>query len=114
MLIARGNSRLIADYGGVAKVAPVLDGVFLIAGLSSLALPGMSTFVSEFLVLLGVVHPAPGLRDHRHRRHHPGRALHPAAVPADHARAAGRRAPRRPFRDLVGREALRGRARCSR
>jgi NADH-quinone oxidoreductase subunit M len=53
MLIARGGSRMLADYGGVQKVAPILAGVFLVSGLSSLALPGMSTFVSEFLVLLG-------------------------------------------------------------
>ncbi len=53
VLIARGGSRMISDYGGVAKVAPLLGGVFLITGLSSLALPGMSTFVSEFLVLVG-------------------------------------------------------------
>jgi NADH-quinone oxidoreductase subunit M len=53
VLIARGGSRQVSDYGGVAKVAPVLGGVFLLAGLSSLALPGMSTFVSEFLVLVG-------------------------------------------------------------
>jgi NADH-quinone oxidoreductase subunit M len=52
-LISRGHSRLIGDYGGVAAVAPVLAGTFLVAGLSSLALPGLSTFVSEFLVLLG-------------------------------------------------------------
>jgi len=37
----------------VNKVAPKLAGVFLIAGLSSLALPGLSSFVSEFLVLVG-------------------------------------------------------------
>jgi NADH-quinone oxidoreductase subunit M len=53
MLIARGGSRMIADYGGVQKVAPILGGLFLTIGLSSLALPGMSTFISEFLVLLG-------------------------------------------------------------
>jgi NADH-quinone oxidoreductase subunit M len=52
-LIVRGRSRLIPDYSGVANVAPVLAGTFLIAGLSSLALPGLSTFVSEFLVLIG-------------------------------------------------------------
>lgn len=52
-LIARRGSRQIEDYGGLAKAAPVLGGVFLLAGLSSLALPGMSTFVSEFLVLVG-------------------------------------------------------------
>ena len=52
-LIVRGRSRLTEDYSGVANVAPTLAGVFLVAGLSSLALPGLSTFVSEFLVLLG-------------------------------------------------------------
>jgi NADH-quinone oxidoreductase subunit M len=53
MLIARGGSRRIADYGGVAAQAPALAGVFLIAGLASLALPGTNSFVSEFLVLVG-------------------------------------------------------------
>ncbi|MGQ0775876.1 MAG: NADH-quinone oxidoreductase subunit M [Pseudonocardiales bacterium] len=53
MLIARGGSRLIADYGGVAKLAPVLAGMMLLAGLSSLALPGTNSFVSEFMVLVG-------------------------------------------------------------
>jgi NADH-quinone oxidoreductase subunit M len=52
-LSSRRGSALIADFGGVTKVAPVLSGVVLLAGLSSLALPGMSSFVSEFLVLLG-------------------------------------------------------------
>jgi NADH-quinone oxidoreductase subunit M len=53
LLIARGGSRLVDDYGGVHKVAPLLAGAFLVAGLSSLALPGTNSFVSEFLVLLG-------------------------------------------------------------
>jgi NADH-quinone oxidoreductase subunit M len=53
MLIARGGSRQIGDYGGVAAVAPVLGGVFLVAGLASLAMPGTNSFVSEFLVLIG-------------------------------------------------------------
>ncbi len=53
MLIARGGSRLISDYGGVSKIAPVLAGTFLLAGLASLALPGTNSFVSEFLVLIG-------------------------------------------------------------
>jgi NADH-quinone oxidoreductase subunit M len=53
MLIARGGSRSISDYGGVAAKAPVLAGVLLVAGLSSLALPGTNSFVSEFLVLIG-------------------------------------------------------------
>jgi len=53
ILITRGKSRLVADYGGAARVTPILGGLFLLAGLSALALPGMSTFVSEFLVLVG-------------------------------------------------------------
>jgi NADH-quinone oxidoreductase subunit M len=52
-MIARRRSSLIADYGGVQKVAPILAGLFLIAGLAGLSLPGLNTFVSEFLVLVG-------------------------------------------------------------
>ena len=52
-LVARGKSRNSDDYSGIGKVAPVLAGLFLVAGLSSLALPGLSTFISEFLVLVG-------------------------------------------------------------
>src|SRR5215469_2428936 len=52
-LIARRKSHLISDYGGVQKVAPMLAGLFLVAGLAGLSLPGLNTFVSEFLVLVG-------------------------------------------------------------
>ena len=52
-LMSRRGSRFIEDFGGVAKIAPLLAGSFFLAGLSSLALPGMSSFVSEFLVLQG-------------------------------------------------------------
>src|SRR5580698_5813364 len=52
-MIARRRSQRIADYGGVYQVAPVMAGLFLVAGLAGLSLPGLSTFVSEFLVLVG-------------------------------------------------------------
>jgi len=52
-LISRRGSRLIADYGGVQKVAPVLAGTFLVGGLATLSLPGLAPFISEFLVLVG-------------------------------------------------------------
>ncbi|MBX5485049.1 NADH-quinone oxidoreductase subunit M [Mycolicibacterium hassiacum] len=52
-LVSRQGSRLIAAYGGVQKVAPVLAGTFLVAGLATLSLPGLSPFISEFLVLIG-------------------------------------------------------------
>ncbi|GAA2789595.1 NADH-quinone oxidoreductase subunit M [Kitasatospora sp. CM 4170] len=62
-LISRRGSRLIADYGGVQKVAPVLAGTFLIGGLATLSLPGLAPFVSEFLVLVGTFtrYPAIGV-----------------------------------------------------
>lgn len=53
MVIARGHSAVVEDYGGMAKVTPLLAGMLLLAGLTSLSLPGTSSFVSEFLVLLG-------------------------------------------------------------
>ena len=52
-LMSRRGSAQIADYGGVNQVAPILAGTFLIAGLTAVALPGLVTFISEFLVLLG-------------------------------------------------------------
>ena len=47
------GSSQISDYAGVNKAAPVLSGFFLLAALSSLALPGLLSFVGEFLVLVG-------------------------------------------------------------
>ncbi|MCW2846603.1 MAG: NADH-quinone oxidoreductase subunit [Marmoricola sp.] len=52
-MISRRGSALISDYGGVEKVAPVLAGLFLVSGLSSLSLPGLSPFVSELMVMVG-------------------------------------------------------------
>ncbi len=52
-LVSRRGTRAIAAYGGVQRVAPVLAGTFLIAGMATLALPGLAPFISEFLVLIG-------------------------------------------------------------
>lgn len=53
MLVARRGSKRIDDYGGWQRTTPVLAGSFLVAGLAALSLPGLSTFVSEFLVIAG-------------------------------------------------------------
>jgi NADH-quinone oxidoreductase subunit M len=53
MVVARGGSTLIADYGGMYRVTPLLGGVLLVAGLTTLSLPGTNSFISEFLVLVG-------------------------------------------------------------
>ena len=52
-MILRRNSSTISDFGGLQRVTPVMAWSFFIAGMSSLALPGLSSFVSEFLVLVG-------------------------------------------------------------
>ncbi len=52
-MISRRGSSTIADFGGLQRVTPVMAWTFFLAGMSSLALPGMSSFVSEFLVLVG-------------------------------------------------------------
>ncbi|MFD6396702.1 NADH-quinone oxidoreductase subunit M [Nocardia sp. NPDC060249] len=52
-LVSRRGTRMIAEYGGVQKVAPVMAGTFFLAGLATLSLPGLAPFVSEFLVLVG-------------------------------------------------------------
>ncbi len=52
-LIHRRGSADVGDFGGVAKVAPLAAGFTLVAGLASCALPGTSSFVSEFMVLAG-------------------------------------------------------------
>lgn len=53
MLMTRGNTAQIEAFGGLQRTTPLLAGAFLLAGLSGLALPGLSSFVSEFLVLVG-------------------------------------------------------------
>jgi NADH-quinone oxidoreductase subunit M len=51
-LIRRKGTSLISEITGVESRAPVLAGLFLVAGLATLGLPGLSQFVSEILVLI--------------------------------------------------------------
>jgi NADH-quinone oxidoreductase subunit M len=50
-LYQRRGTMLISEMRGMEKVTPVLAGLFLVGGLATLGLPGLSPFVSEFLVL---------------------------------------------------------------
>ncbi|WP_084124692.1 NADH-quinone oxidoreductase subunit M [Demequina sp. NBRC 110054] len=52
-LIERKGTPYVGEYGGLQKAVPVFAGTFLIIGLSALALPGLSPFVSEIMVLVG-------------------------------------------------------------
>jgi NADH-quinone oxidoreductase subunit M len=49
-----GGSEDVREMGGIAFRAPVLASLFLIVALATLAIPGSSNFVGEFLILLGV------------------------------------------------------------
>jgi NADH-quinone oxidoreductase subunit M len=53
MLYERRHTRMIEEFGGLAKVMPVYATLFLIVTLSSIGLPGLNGFVGEFLILLG-------------------------------------------------------------
>jgi NADH-quinone oxidoreductase subunit M len=59
MLYDRRHTRLIADFGGLAKVMPMFAAFFLVVSLSSIGLPGLNGFVGEFLVLLGAFQAMP-------------------------------------------------------
>ncbi|HYO58002.1 NADH-quinone oxidoreductase subunit M [Archangium sp.] len=60
-LYERRHTRLMSDYGGIAKVVPVYTASFLIITFSSVAVPGTNGFVGEFLVLLGTFKSSLGL-----------------------------------------------------
>lgn len=53
LVYERAHSRYVPDMGGFAKKMPGVAAFFVLAGLSSLGLPGLAGFVAEFLVFLG-------------------------------------------------------------
>lgn len=53
MIYDRRHTRMIEDFGGLARIIPVFSTIFLIVSLSSIGLPGLNGFVGEFLILLG-------------------------------------------------------------
>ena len=53
MLYERRHTRLMEDYGGIAKVVPLLTFFMVFSVLASAGLPGLNGFVGEFMILLG-------------------------------------------------------------
>jgi len=53
MIYDRSHTRMIENFGGIAKVIPVFAVVFLISTLASIGLPGLNGFIGEFLILNG-------------------------------------------------------------
>lgn len=61
MLYERRHTRLIEDYGGIAKIIPVFSTFFMLVMLSSIGLPGLNGFVGEFLIIFGAFQKFPAL-----------------------------------------------------
>ena len=59
MLYERRHTRQISDFGGIAKVMPVFATFFMIATLSSIAVPGTNGFVGEIMILIGAFRSYP-------------------------------------------------------
>ena len=55
-LYERRHTRIISEFGGLAKQLPWYATCFLVASFSSMGLPGTNGFVGEFLVLIGSFH----------------------------------------------------------
>jgi len=53
MLYSRTHTRMTEKLGGLLKIMPFISTVFVIAGLCSLGLPGLSGFVAEMTVFMG-------------------------------------------------------------
>jgi len=53
MIYERRHSRMIVDFGGLAKQMPIFASIFMVVTLSSIGLPGLNGFVGEFMILLG-------------------------------------------------------------
>jgi NADH-quinone oxidoreductase subunit M len=49
----RRHTRMISEFGGLAKPMPWFSTLFVIASLSSIGLPFLNGFVGEFLILIG-------------------------------------------------------------
>jgi len=59
MIYERRHTRMISDFGGIAKVMPVFATFFMIATLSSIAVPGTNGFVGEIMILIGAFRSFP-------------------------------------------------------
>jgi len=53
MIYNRTHTRIAAQLGGLLKIMPFISTVFVLAGLCSLGLPGLSGFVAEVTVFMG-------------------------------------------------------------
>lgn len=60
-LTRRAATQDMASFGGMQRVTPILAGTFLVSGLASVALPGLSGFVPEYMVIMGSLQARPAV-----------------------------------------------------
>jgi NADH-quinone oxidoreductase subunit M len=61
MIYERRHTRMIEDYGGIAKVMPMFAAILVLVTFSSIGVPGTNGFIGEFLVLIGAFRTYPVL-----------------------------------------------------
>jgi NADH-quinone oxidoreductase subunit M len=49
----RRHTRLVREFGGIAKVMPIYTALFVIVTMSSIGVPGTNGFVGEFMIVMG-------------------------------------------------------------
>ena len=59
MLYEQQHTRLYLHYGGLTHIIPMFSLFFLVFTIANMALPGISSFIGEFLLLLGIFHVSP-------------------------------------------------------
>ena len=90
LLIRRGGTASMTEYGGVGRIAPLLAGMFLIAGLSTHRPAGDQLVHQRVPGAAGGVPARARVQRDRDRRHRLRRALHALGLPARDDRAAAR------------------------
>jgi len=53
MIYSRAHTRDVRELGGLLKIMPFIGSIYIIVGLCSLGLPGLSGFVSEMTIFMG-------------------------------------------------------------
>jgi NADH-quinone oxidoreductase subunit M len=53
IIYERRHTRMIAEYGGIAKVMPIYAMLFMIITMASIGLPTLNGFIGEFTILIG-------------------------------------------------------------
>jgi len=51
----RRHTRLMSEFGGLAKVMPIYAALFVVVTMASVGVPGTNGFVGEFMVIMGTI-----------------------------------------------------------